>query len=108
MNAVLRTYFDPEKSYIITGGLGGFGLELTYWLIERGAKNILLTSRSGIKTPYQKLSMKRFKESGANVQVVNHDVSTLDSAVLVIKQAQSLGPVGGNISPSNGSERCTV
>lgn len=95
MDAVLRTYFDPEKSYIITGGLGGFGLELTYWLIERGAKNILLTSRSGIKTPYQKLSMKRFKESGANVQVVNYDVSTLDSAVLLIKQAQNLGPVGG-------------
>ena len=53
MPAIPRTSCDPQKSYIITGGLGGFGLELSKWLVERGAKNLILTSRSGVKTGYQ-------------------------------------------------------
>ena len=42
-----RSMCDPRKSYIITGGLGGFGLELAHWLVERGARNLVLTSRRG-------------------------------------------------------------
>ncbi|KAF6037822.1 FASN [Bugula neritina] len=48
-NAVSQYYFSPHKSYLITGGLGGFGLELAQWLVSRGAKYLILTSRSGVK-----------------------------------------------------------
>ncbi len=43
--SVSRTSCNPRKCYIITGGLGGFGLELTHWLVERGARFLFLTSR---------------------------------------------------------------
>ena len=43
--AVARTVCHPGKSYVINGGLGGFGLELGQWLVERGAKTLVLTSR---------------------------------------------------------------
>lgn len=49
----LRYHCDPEGSYIIIGGLGGFGLELADWLVLRGARKIVLTSRNGIKNGYQ-------------------------------------------------------
>jgi len=39
--AVRKTIIKPNKSVIVTGGLGGFGLELVQWLAERGAKNIV-------------------------------------------------------------------
>lgn len=55
ISAISRTSCPPTKSYIITGGLGGFGLELAQWLVERGAQKIILTSRSGIRTGKQKL-----------------------------------------------------
>lgn len=48
-----RYFCDPEGSYVITGGLGGFGLELADWLILRGALKLVLTSRTGIKNGYQ-------------------------------------------------------
>ena len=48
--ATPRAYCNPHKSYVITGGLGGVGLQLTDWLINRGAKVVVLTSRSGVKT----------------------------------------------------------
>ncbi len=53
VRAIRKTWFSPNKTYIITGGLGGFGLELTEWLVERGARNLILCSRSGIRTGYQ-------------------------------------------------------
>ena len=43
--AVSRTSCDPSKSFVIAGGLGGFGLELGQWLIERGVKKIVISSR---------------------------------------------------------------
>lgn len=48
-----RYYCYPEYSYIVTGGLGGFGLELTDWLVTRGARKIVLSSRTGVQTGYQ-------------------------------------------------------
>lgn len=47
--AICRTFCPASLSYIITGGLGGFGLELAHWLTERGARKLVLTSRSGIR-----------------------------------------------------------
>lgn len=47
--AICRTFCPASHSYIITGGLGGFGLELAHWLTERGARKLVLTSRSGIR-----------------------------------------------------------
>lgn len=50
MAALCKTFCPAHKSYVITGGLGGFGLELAHWLVERGAQKLVLTSRSGIRT----------------------------------------------------------
>jgi fatty acid synthase, animal type len=53
VRAVCRTLCHPQHVYLITGGLGGFGLELAQWLINRGARKLVLTSRNGIRTGYQ-------------------------------------------------------
>ena len=34
-----------DRTYVITGGLGGFGLALAVWLTGRGATKIVLTSK---------------------------------------------------------------
>lgn len=53
ISAISKTFCPEHKSYIITGGLGGFGLELARWLVLRGAQRLVLTSRSGIRTGRQ-------------------------------------------------------
>ena len=35
-----------DKYYLITGGLGGLGIELTQWMFEKGATKFILMSRS--------------------------------------------------------------
>lgn len=53
-----RMYCSPEHCSVIVGGLGGFGMELANWLIQRGAKKIIFLSRNGISTGYQKYRIK--------------------------------------------------
>lgn len=93
--AIPRTYMNPDKSYLLVGGLGGFGLELANWMITRGAKHILLTSRSGIRAGYQALCIRRWREIGINVVVSTTDATTLAGAEKLIKETQKLAPVGG-------------
>lgn len=42
-----------NESYIIVGGLGGFGLELADLLVLRGCKNLVLSSSKGVTSSYQ-------------------------------------------------------
>nr|CAH7769744.1 unnamed protein product [Callosobruchus chinensis] len=53
-----RYFCYPEKTYVIIGGLGGFGLELADWLVLRGARKLVLTSRKGVQTGYQRFRIR--------------------------------------------------
>ncbi|MFJ5925607.1 acyltransferase domain-containing protein [Kitasatospora sp. NPDC092948] len=39
---------DPAGTVMITGGLGALGLEVARWLVERGARRLLLVGRRGL------------------------------------------------------------
>ncbi|KAH8037567.1 hypothetical protein HPB51_013514 [Rhipicephalus microplus] len=93
--AVARAYFYEHKSYVIVGGLGGFGLELADWMVTRGCRKLLLTSRSGLRTGYQKLCLRRWRALGVQVLARNSDVASEGGARMVIEEATSMGPVGG-------------
>lgn len=95
MEAQPRTMFKPKMSYIITGGLGGFGLELAKWMGANGARNLVLTSRSGIKTGYQELVVERLRENGTKVLVSSTDDTNDEGAEKLIQEAQSLAPLAG-------------
>ena len=84
-----------EKSYVLVGGLGGFGLELGNWLVTRGARNIILTSRSGVKTGYQSLMVRRWTEKGVRVSIDINDATTTKGAQKMLRDAAKMGNVGG-------------
>ncbi|GFO47692.1 fatty acid synthase-like [Plakobranchus ocellatus] len=93
--AISRTACDPSKSFVIVGGLGGFGLELGQWLIDRGVKKLVLSSRSGIKTGYQSRKVQYWFSKDVTVEISNANVTTLEGAKSLINEATKLGPVGG-------------
>ncbi|KAK5643465.1 hypothetical protein RI129_007310 [Pyrocoelia pectoralis] len=95
VSAIARTYMDPDKTYVLVGGLGGFGLELTHWLVFRGATKIVLNSRSGVKTGYQSLCIRRWRAKGVNVMISTTDAATEKGAMKLLKEASKMGPVGG-------------
>ncbi|GBN31586.1 Fatty acid synthase, partial [Araneus ventricosus] len=91
--ALSRTTCNPEKSYVIIGGLGGFGFELCQWLVERGARHLVLTSRSGLKTGYQKLCMNRWNKENINIIVSKLNAAKMDDAKALLKMAAEIKPV---------------
>ncbi|KIJ23410.1 hypothetical protein M422DRAFT_56842 [Sphaerobolus stellatus SS14] len=42
--------FDPRKTYLLIGGIGGMGVQMARWMYENGARDIVLTSRRGRET----------------------------------------------------------
>ncbi|XP_018363681.1 PREDICTED: fatty acid synthase-like [Trachymyrmex cornetzi] len=92
--AYRRYYCLKDRSYIILGGLGGFGLELTDWLIFRGARNIVLISRNGIKNGYQRMKVRLWKSYGVNVLIIkNIDVADLKDCEYLLRTAEKEAPV---------------
>ncbi|XP_060027688.1 fatty acid synthase [Erinaceus europaeus] len=93
--ALSKTFCPAHKSYIVAGGLGGFGLELAHWLVQRGAQKLVLTSRSGIRTGYQAKQVREWRRQGVHVLLSTSNASSLDGARALIAEAKQLGPVGG-------------
>eukprot|EP00884_Botryococcus_braunii_P002846 jgi/Botrbrau1/12562/Bobra.0169s0097.1 len=85
----------PGTSHILAGGLGGFGLALGTWLVQKGATHLLLTSRTGIKHGFQQRVISSWRASGARVVVSTLDVSDPEQAQEVVRQAATMAPVSG-------------
>ncbi|CAL7939125.1 unnamed protein product [Xylocopa violacea] len=85
-----------DKTYVLVGGLGGLGLELSDWLILRGAKNLVIVSRNGIKTGYQRLRTEIWKSYGVKVLIISGvDMSKTADCEFVLKSAEKQAPVDG-------------
>ena len=66
--------FDEEGSYLVTGGLEGFGLAIAAWLAERGAGRLVLMGRSGAATPEAQAGIDALRAGGCEVAVRKADV----------------------------------
>ncbi|KAJ3652430.1 hypothetical protein Zmor_018395 [Zophobas morio] len=88
-----RFHCDLRYTYVVIGGLGGVGLELSDWLILRGARKLVLASRSGIQSGYQQQRINIWTTYGVEVKISTKDVSTERGCEDLIKEATELGPV---------------
>ena len=78
----------PDGPYLVTGGLGGLGRILAGWLVEKGARHLVLLGRS-LPTAEVQAQLQELVRRGAEVTVAAADVS--DAAAL----ESALAPVGG-------------
>ncbi len=81
----------PEASYLITGGLGGFGRVLAAWLVDCGARHLILTGRSGASTPEAEKFVQELHGRGAEVQVVRADIGSPDDVIALLSQIRASG-----------------
>ncbi|XP_076681300.1 fatty acid synthase-like [Andrena cerasifolii] len=86
----------PNKSYVIVGGLGSLGLELSDWLVLRGARNLVIISRGGIRSGYQKLRTELWKSYGVKILIISgRDASKTTDCEFILKSAEKQAPVDG-------------
>ncbi|MEV4436627.1 SDR family NAD(P)-dependent oxidoreductase [Streptomyces sp. NPDC049585] len=66
---------DPEGTYLITGGLGGFGAATADWLADRGARHLALLSRRGAGAPEAAGVLERLAARGVVATAYAADVT---------------------------------
>ncbi|GBQ90267.1 polyketide synthase [Acetobacter nitrogenifigens DSM 23921 = NBRC 105050] len=64
-----------DATYLVTGGLSGFGLMTARWLVEQGAENLVLLGRRGADEAGFEQNWSSFGASGISVQTVAADVA---------------------------------
>lgn len=78
-----KTLVRPDACYWITGGLGGLGLKVAEWLVEQGARHLVLSGRQG-PSAEATLALARLKEHDALVEVVTADVSSRPDVATIL------------------------
>lgn len=97
-----------ERTYLITGGLGALGLEIAAWMVERGARRIILVSRRSLPPRDQwevhdgNHNIQRIlvlEALGATVYIASVDLSTSQSAGQLRSRLEQLSfpPITGVI-----------
>src|SRR5579875_2552852 len=63
-----------NASYLITGGLAGLGLLVAQWMVERGARHLVLIGRRAPSDDSLRL-IEGLIRSGASIEIVRADIS---------------------------------
>ena len=87
---------SPEKTYLVTGGLSGFGLRTAQWLVEKGARYLVLINRKGLNAEGAALAVEELEAQGVTVVARSCDVTNRDKVLLLLEEcAEVLPPIKG-------------
>ncbi|KAH6626290.1 phenolpthiocerol synthesis polyketide synthase ppsA [Chaetomium sp. MPI-SDFR-AT-0129] len=92
--------FDPHASYLLSGGLGGLGRSIARWMASRGARFLILLSRSGLASPAAQSLASELSQLGVRVAAPACDVSdpsALASALAYCSETEKFPPIRGCI-----------
>jgi NADPH:quinone reductase-like Zn-dependent oxidoreductase/acyl carrier protein/short-subunit dehydrogenase len=82
-----------DATYIVTGGIGGFGQRTARWLAEQGAGHLVLLSRRGADAPGAAETREELEALGARVYLRACDVTDADQVINLINEIKTGMPV---------------
>ena len=75
LKALTRLALDTEATYVVTGGLGGFGLRTAQWLADLGARHLILLGRRGPDTEEARTGIQSLETLGVKVSGFACDIT---------------------------------
>ena len=85
-----------DASYLVSGGLSGFGLSTARWLANNGARHLVLLGRRGVATPDAADAVSDLRAAGVEVHAVAVDVANADQMrALASRFGRELPPLRG-------------
>ncbi|KAK4447399.1 hypothetical protein QBC34DRAFT_440144 [Podospora aff. communis PSN243] len=86
-----------DASYLLVGGVGGLGKSIAYWMVDHGARNLILLSRgAGKRSPDGFIAQLR--DAGCRVVTVSCDAADkaeLNRALNRCQHVEGLPPIRG-------------
>ena len=80
-----------DGAYLFTGGLGALGMQAARWLIDRGARHLLLLGRTGA-SPETQAVLDGWRAEGVEVATAQADVTRLDDLRQVLAERGPSAP----------------
>jgi acyl transferase domain-containing protein len=80
-----------DATYLITGGLGGLGLEVARWMVEQGARHLVLVGRRAASASASE-RVRALEQAGARVTVASVDVSKEAEVARLLQQVDAVSP----------------
>src|SRR5262249_793372 len=87
-----KNVFRSDATYLISGGLGGFGFATAQWIADEGGRNLALVSRRATLSRGDEARIAALRERGVCVEVLQADVSKNDEVAAVVAQIQDTMP----------------
>lgn len=90
--------FRTDRSYLISAGASGFGLEVARWMAGRGVRYLVLISRSGPKSDADRVTIETMMEQGVRVLLAQTDVTDREAVRRLLARIEAeLPPLAGVI-----------
>ncbi|GAW26208.1 putative polyketide synthase [Rosellinia necatrix] len=92
--------FDTEASYVIAGGFGGLGRAIIRWMVDRGARHLIILSRSGPVSKAAVELVSSLSERGVILFTPTCDASSISSLGEALEECKSraMPPIRGCIN----------
>jgi acyl transferase domain-containing protein/NADPH:quinone reductase-like Zn-dependent oxidoreductase/surfactin synthase thioesterase subunit len=87
--------FDADGTYLVTGGYTGFGLRTAQWLVDNGARTVVLVGRRAQIDAENELPIAAMRERDANVVLERADVSVEAEVAGLFERMATLPPLRG-------------
>ncbi|MCG3153920.1 MAG: Phthiocerol/phenolphthiocerol synthesis polyketide synthase type I PpsC [bacterium] len=81
-----------HASYLITGGMGALGLQVARWMVEQGARHLVLVGRSAPSSEASR-AIAEMEQAGAKITIAQADISREDEVKRIL--ATSAPPLRG-------------
>jgi NADPH:quinone reductase-like Zn-dependent oxidoreductase/acyl carrier protein/SAM-dependent methyltransferase len=81
--------------HLIVGGTSGFGFAMAEWLADRGARHLVLASRSGTVSQELDAKIAELRTAGVTVDLVQLDVTDSTNCEALLAGLQRVRPVKG-------------
>ncbi|MGY2051738.1 SDR family NAD(P)-dependent oxidoreductase [Methylobacterium sp. JK268] len=82
----------PDRSHLITGGLGGFGIEAARWLADQGATHIVLVGRKAPSSEEALSAIAELTARGVNLRTLSCDITDRNAVETLLTTVEAGGP----------------
>lgn len=89
--------FSDDGSFLVAGGIGGFGLVAADWLIAKGARRIALCSRRGVADEATIKALEKWAALGVVATLHACDITNEQALSALLTELRSAAPIKGII-----------
>ncbi|KOS22233.1 Lovastatin nonaketide synthase [Escovopsis weberi] len=90
--------FDADASYLVAGGFGGLGRAILRWMAKKGARNLIVPSRSGPSSQAAKDLIMELEGGGARVVALPCNVGSATDLEALLRRCADMPPIRGCIN----------